>query len=35
MLAKTHKETYWREIAAMVEGRFFAEITSGAVGGLS
>lgn len=24
MLAKTDKETYWREIAAMVEGRFFA-----------
>jgi AcrR family transcriptional regulator len=23
MLAKTDKETYWREIAAMVEGRFF------------
>lgn len=24
MLANTDKETYWREIAAMVEGRFFA-----------
>ncbi len=24
MLAKTDKETYWREISAMVEGRFFA-----------
>ncbi len=24
MLAKTDKETYWREIAAIVEGRFFA-----------
>jgi AcrR family transcriptional regulator len=23
MLAKTDKETYWREIAALVEGRFF------------
>ena len=24
MLAKTDKETYWREIAAIVQGRFFA-----------
>jgi hypothetical protein len=24
MLAKTDKETYWREIAAIVRGRFFA-----------
>jgi AcrR family transcriptional regulator len=24
LLAKTDKETYWREIAAIVEGRFFA-----------
>ncbi len=24
MLAKTDKETYWREIAGMIEGRFFA-----------
>jgi len=23
-LKSTDKETYWREIAAMVEGRFFA-----------
>jgi AcrR family transcriptional regulator len=28
MLAKTDKETYWREIAAIVEGRFFAEASS-------
>ena len=28
MLAKTDKETYWREVAAIVEGRFFAEATS-------
>ena len=25
MLAKTDKETYWREIAAIVEGRFFSD----------
>src|SRR5277367_978880 len=35
MLANTDKETYWREIAAMVEGRFFADRTSGAEGGAS
>ena len=28
MLAKTDKETYWREIAGIVEGRFFAGGTS-------
>lgn len=28
MLAKTDKETYWREIAAIVEGRFFAHVRS-------
>jgi len=27
LLAKTDKETYWREIAAIVEGRFFAGTT--------
>jgi AcrR family transcriptional regulator len=33
MLAKTDKETYWREIAAIAEGRFFIAGTS-AGGGL-
>jgi len=26
MLAKTDKETYWREIEAMIEGRFFNDV---------
>lgn len=30
-LAKTDKETYWREIAAIVEGRFFAPLTDGSI----
>jgi len=29
LLSKTDKETYWREIAAMVEGRFFTAIKNG------
>jgi len=28
LLAKTDRETYWREIAALIEGRFFVDGTS-------